>query len=117
MTHEPGPEQLTPLLLHRIVPPGYTSTMSGLTALSEADILDRVIRADEDDMPPAAARALLQLKFDAEATRTIKRLLRANSAGTISTEDRLLLDRYLRVGQLIDLVQAKARLSLASSGT
>ena len=88
--------------------------MSSLKALSEADILDRMIRADEDDMPPAAAQALLLLKFDAEAARTIDRLLRANSAGSISTEDRLLLDRYLRVGQLIDLVQAKARLSLAA---
>ena len=87
--------------------------MSKLKSLSEADILDRMIGAGDADMSAEAARALLQLKLDAESTRAIDRLLRANAAGTISTEDRLLLERYLRVGQLIDLVQAKARLALA----
>ena len=42
------------------------------------------------------------------ANKTIARLLQVNAAGKISTEERLLLDRYLRVGQLIDLGQAKA---------
>ena len=83
--------------------------MSTLKSLSEADILDRLIRPGAADMSPMAAEALLQLKFDKVASKAIERLLRANAAGTISTEDRLLLDRYLRVGQLIDLVHAKAR--------
>ena len=87
--------------------------MSKLKSLSEADILDRMIGAGDADMSAEAARALLQLKLDAESTRTVDLLLRANAAGTISTEDRLQLERYLRVGQLIDLVQAKARLALA----
>jgi hypothetical protein len=86
--------------------------MSALNTISEADILERMIRPDDADISPEAAQALLQLKFDSEATKAIDRLLRANAAGTISTDERLLLDRYLRVGQLIDLVQAKARLSL-----
>ena len=86
--------------------------MSNLKNLSEADILERMVRPSDADMAPEAARALLQLKFDGAATKVIDRLLRANAAGTISTNDRLLLDRYLRVGQLIDLVQAKARQSL-----
>jgi hypothetical protein len=42
--------------------------------------------------------------------------VRGTTAGTHDKQlDRLLLNRYLRVGQLIDFVQAKARLSLSQS--
>jgi hypothetical protein len=85
--------------------------MSALKSLSEADILDRMIWPGDAALSPEAARALLQLKFDGDATKAIERLLRSNAAGTISAEDRVQLDRNLRVGQLIDLIQAKARLS------
>lgn len=87
--------------------------MSQVKNPSEAEILDRMIGAGDAEMTPEAAQALLQLKFDADASKAINRLLKANAAGTISTEDRLLLERYLRVGQLIDLVQAKARSALS----
>lgn len=89
--------------------------MSALKSPTEAEILEGMVRPDNADMSPEAARALLQLKFDVKAKRAIDKLLRANAAGTISAADRLLLDRYLRVGELIDLIQAKARLSLAQS--
>jgi hypothetical protein len=89
--------------------------MSALKSPTEADILEGVVRPDSAGMSLEAARALLQLSFDAPAKKAVSKLLRENSKGTISAEDRLLLDRYLRVGQLIDLVQAKARLSLSQS--
>ncbi len=91
--------------------------MADRTSLSDADILDRMIRPGQADMLPEAAHALLRLKFDAEATTAIKRLLKANASGKITPDDRLLLDRYLRVGQLIDLIQAKARLALSQAKT
>jgi hypothetical protein len=89
--------------------------MSALKSLTEADILDGIVRPDGADMSPEAAHALLQLRFDASAKKAVTKLLRENAKGSISAEDRLLLERYLRVGQLIDLVQAKARLSLSQS--
>ena len=55
------------------------------------------------------------MTFDAESTKLIKRLLKANAAGKITPEKRLLMDRYLRIGQLIDLIQAKARSSLSKA--
>lgn len=88
--------------------------MNDTKSSSEADILDRLVRPGDGALMPEAAQALLGLKFDSEATKRIERLLRSNGAGTISAEDRLQLDRYLRVGQLIDLIQAKARLSRAA---
>lgn len=89
--------------------------MADQMPISDADILDRMIRPDSASLVPAAAQALLELKFDADATKAIKRLLNANASGKITPEDRLLLDRYLRIGQLIDLIQAKARLSLSQA--
>jgi hypothetical protein len=91
----------------------YLECMSASKSPTELDILSDLIRPDNADMTHEAARALLKLKFDVTTQRTITKLLRSNSDGSISTEDRLLLDRYLRVGQLIDLLQAKARRSLA----
>lgn len=86
--------------------------MSALKSPTEAEILEGMVQPGEGDMAPEAAKALLELKFDRAAKKSIETLLRANAAGTISAADRLVLDRYLRVGQLIDLIQAKARLSL-----
>jgi hypothetical protein len=63
-----------------------------------------------------AAKSLLQLAFSKNATRRIRQLLQKNNKGTISAAERITLDRYLRVGQFLDLLQAKARLSLRASG-
>jgi hypothetical protein len=46
------------------------------------------------------------------ATDRIRDLLQKNNAGTLSPAEKSNLDKYLRVGQFLDLMQAKARLSL-----
>ena len=79
---------------------------------TEADILEELVAPTEADLPPDSARALLRFKFPAATLRTIRRLLRENNRGTIDAPDRVLLERYLRVGQMLDLLHAKARLSL-----
>jgi hypothetical protein len=81
-------------------------------AITEAGILERVVAPLEKALSPEAATGLLSLKFDDESTRTIRKLLRQNGRGTITSEDRLLLEKFLRIGQLIDLIHAKARLVL-----
>jgi hypothetical protein len=86
--------------------------MSLPKASTEADILQEIVAPTEADLPPDSARALLRFKFPAATSRTIRRLLRENNRGTIVAADRVLLERYLRVGQMVDLLHAKARLSL-----
>jgi hypothetical protein len=44
-------------------------------------------------------------------------LLQKNNRGTITGEERVVLERYLRVGRFLDLLQAKARVSLQHSST
>ncbi len=55
---------------------------------------------------------MLALKFDAATTKRIRRLLKKNNNGTIAARERLVLEKYLRVGQFLDLLHAKAKLSL-----
>ncbi len=86
--------------------------MVSSTTISEADILEHVVSPVKGGLAPEAARAILELKFDRGATQRIRRLLQKNNSGTISSEERITLEKFLRVGKFIDLLHAKARLSL-----
>jgi hypothetical protein len=87
--------------------------MGRTTPVTERDILDRVMADGTGALSPAAARSLLALKFPTADTKRIRSLLRKNNAGTITADERLALEKYLRVGQFLDLLHAKARVSLA----
>jgi hypothetical protein len=82
---------------------------------SEAEIIEQVVASESGGFSAEAARAILTMTFDRPTTTRIRQLLKKNNRGTISVEDRLTLERYLRVGQLFDLLRAKARLSLKES--
>lgn len=84
--------------------------------LTEAEILTDVINPHQGGISPPVAREILNLHFSEETTTRIRDLLSSNNAGTINPNERSDLDKYLRVGQFIDLLQAKARLSLTSCG-
>ena len=92
-------------------------TESGMStsssALSESEILADVLASDEGDLTSDTARSILRWRFSEEATTRISRLAERNQKGTISSEEREQLDQFLRVGTLINLLQAKARRSLA----
>ena len=66
---------------------------------------------------PEFAQAILDLYFTDKANKRIRKLLDKNNKGTINEAERAVLDKCLRVGQFLDLMQAKARLSLETSGT
>jgi hypothetical protein len=80
--------------------------------LTEADILSEVVAPDDPTLNQQFARAVLSVGFSGSATEKIRELLQKNNDGTITSEERGNLDKYLRVGQFLDLLQAKARLSL-----
>ncbi len=84
--------------------------------ITEADILNEVVAPDRPGLPQEAARSILSLGFTENARKRIRELLEANRLGTLVAEERAELDKYLRVGQFLDLLQAKARVSLAQSG-
>lgn len=87
--------------------------MATAPPISEGDILERVLAAGDAPLPPDVARALLDLKFPPADTNRIRALLRKNGSGTIAAPERLALEKYLRVGQFLDLLHARARAALA----
>src|SRR5262245_6175975 len=91
---------------------GYTLNMADSTLISDAEILEHIVSPVKGGLDPDAARAILELRFDKVATKRIRELLNKNNRGVISAKERITLERYLRVGKFIDLLHAKARLSL-----
>lgn len=92
----------------------YNDGMATSNTVTEADILTDIVSPENGDLAPEAARALLTFKFSPAATKRIRLLLQKNNQGDISDNERQLLERYLRVGQFLDLLHAKAKLSLGS---
>ena len=80
--------------------------------ITEADILDHVITPNQPGLSPESARAILELKFDQSALERMNDLAEKNRADTMSEAERIELEKYLRVGQFLNLLQAKARISL-----
>jgi hypothetical protein len=86
--------------------------MASTPMITEAEILEDIVSPNEGGFTPDAANMILQMKFSKEKTKQIRQLLRKNNRGTISPGERTTLEKYLRVGQFIDLIQAKAMCSL-----
>jgi hypothetical protein len=82
---------------------------------TEMEILAHVVAPEQKTFEPMFARWVLGMRFDDEVQDQIRQLLEKNNQGALSETERSLLDKYLRVGQFIDLLQAKARLTLAES--
>lgn len=90
--------------------------MARSITISDADILEHVVSPVKGGMVPDVARAILEFRFDKTATKRIRQLLQKNNRGTISADERIVLEKFLRVGAFIDLIHAKARLSLKEAG-
>lgn len=63
-------------------------------------------------MSAEVAEAVLEWKFTSRAVTRINRLAERNRQGKITARERQELEKYLRVGNLINILQAKARLAL-----
>ena len=86
--------------------------MSATIAITESDILADILAADEGDLSLEAARSILRWKFSSRSVKRINQLARRNQRGAITAAEREVLERYRRVASLVNLLQAKARLSL-----
>ena len=78
----------------------------------DADILKVVVDQDSAISSIPIARALLALGFTDKQQSEIHKLLDKNNAGTISPREHRRLEGYVRVGNFLNLVQARARKSL-----
>jgi hypothetical protein len=79
---------------------------------TEAHILEQVVMSDQRGMSPESARAILDLRFDPSALGRMNELAEKNRQGTLTESERQEMDKYVRVGNFLNLMQAKARLFL-----
>ena len=86
--------------------------MTSSAVLTEFDILSDVISPKRATLQPDVARLILDWKFSAKSVARMNQLAERNNSGKITADEREELEKFLRVGSLIDLIQAKARLSL-----
>ena len=88
------------------------ATEQRVTNNTEAAILARVIHPERDDLPSDLARALLRVHFDPEDLERIHELVTKNQDDDLTPAERSELESYLRLSSFLDLMHAKARLSL-----
>jgi hypothetical protein len=85
------------------------------SSLTEAQILEHVVMSDQTGMSPEAARAILDLRFDSPAVSRMNELAEKNHRENLTEVEREELEKYLRVGTFLNLMQAKARLVLCTN--
>ncbi len=81
----------------------------------ESQILERVFESDTAPLTADVARRFLSMRFDGLSLKRIDELAEKNRQGIITRPERELLEGYLRVGSLLNLVHAKARCALAET--
>lgn len=86
--------------------------MDTVTVRSEAEIWSRTIEPEKGNLIPEAARALLKLKLPPDDVERINALSAKAREGALNAEEIRELDNYLNVGRALELIKAKARLSL-----
>jgi uncharacterized protein YnzC (UPF0291/DUF896 family) len=82
----------------------------------EAAILGRLIRPENDDLTPDAARSILGLDFDEQDRKRMHELALKAQAGALTEAEEAELASYRGVGRLLDLLRSKARRSLKRAG-
>ena len=80
------------------------------------NIWTELVGGSLDELSPAAARGLLQIRFSPEAQRRLSELLELNRSGSLDGPQEAELDDLIKLGDLIALVWAQARLALRRAG-
>jgi len=79
---------------------------------TEADILERIIQPDNEDLNLEMAQWLLSWRFTEPDRQRMTDLSDKASLGTLSSDERRELDGYLLMGHLLAIAHSKARRSL-----
>lgn len=83
-----------------------------MVAKARTDILSNLLRSNEAGFSPEFARYVLSLHFGEGDHRRMAELSQKSNDGTLSTDEREEYEGYVVVGELLTLMQLKARASL-----
>ncbi len=77
-----------------------------------ANIMTRVVKPEGADLPREMAQKVLTWQFVEQDLQRVSELLEKNNVGTITTEEHSELETLVVLGDLLNILHAKARLSL-----
>ena len=83
--------------------------------LTEAEIFGRIVHPEDGNLPQEISQFLLNLRFETEDVTYMNELAEKNNQGLLNETERQEMERYLRVGNFLNLLHAKARRSLQNS--
>ncbi|HUA19536.1 MAG TPA: hypothetical protein VMB25_12385 [Bryobacteraceae bacterium] len=83
-----------------------------LSPNSEAAIWARLMEARKNELSPEAAEYLLSITFPETDRKRLEQLAERSAAGTLTDEERAEYDSYLHIGNLLAVMQSKARVAL-----
>lgn len=86
------------------------------THASDAAILARLIRPEDESLSDDAARSLLRIRFEQADLDRMHELALRHQSDQLSDAERAEMDSYRRVGLLIDLMHSRARRTLKKHG-
>jgi hypothetical protein len=78
----------------------------------EVEIFSRLFQPDNADLSPEAAQSLLAVEFTPEDRQRMHELAGKAQEGTLSERERDEADSYAFVGNVLSILQSKARRSL-----
>lgn len=86
-----------------------------MTIANGRDVLDQLLDPVTRCLTPEAAQSLLNLRAPDAAQKRIEELAAKSTAGTLTPDEMSEYDSYISAGNLIALLQAKARALLGKS--
>jgi hypothetical protein len=78
----------------------------------EAAIWARLMQAQGDDLSPEVAEYLLSFAFGENDRERMHQLAERSESGALTAEEQQEFDSYLHVGNLLAVIQSKARAAL-----
>jgi hypothetical protein len=79
---------------------------------SEVDILSRLIAPEKPGLPEKLAAQILSLDFGGDDRARMDELAAKARDGTLTPEERVEMENYMRVGHFLSLLKSKARVTL-----
>jgi hypothetical protein len=78
----------------------------------EPAIWARLMQTPGDELSPESAAYLLSIRFAESDVDRVRQLADRSETGELTDEERAEFDSYLHVGNLLAVIQSKARLAL-----
>jgi hypothetical protein len=88
---------------------------SQIAPTGEAEIWARMIELQPEGLTQDAARYLLRFRLDERDQSRLEELADRSQAGALNAEEEQEFDSYLRIGNLLAVMQSRARLALSDS--